>query len=95
MIPPLEELNADGTEKLPMPAVVIVDAERRIRWIDVHPDFTTRIEVTEVLAADGQDWPIPPVTNSSVPVTELARNRAAVAISEGWARRPMVVSDTR
>lgn len=41
--------NADGTDALPMPTVVIVDAGGTIRWIDVHPDFTTRTEPADVL----------------------------------------------
>jgi hypothetical protein len=31
--------NADGTDTLPTPTVVIVDAAGTIRWIDVHPNF--------------------------------------------------------
>jgi peroxiredoxin len=45
------DTNADGTDTLPMPTVVIVDAAGTIRWIDVHPDFTTRTEPGEILAA--------------------------------------------
>lgn len=47
----LEEVNADATEVLPLPTVVVVDAANRIAWIDVHPDYTTRSEVTDILAA--------------------------------------------
>lgn len=47
----LEEVNADATETLPLPTVVVVDAENRIAWIDVHPDYTTRTEVADILAA--------------------------------------------
>jgi len=43
--------NADGTDTLPMPTVVIVDAAGTIRWIDVHPNYTTRTEPGEILAA--------------------------------------------
>lgn len=43
--------NADGTAILPMPTTVIVDAHGIIRWIDVHPDYTTRTEPAEVLRA--------------------------------------------
>lgn len=45
------EVNADGTATLPMPTVAVVDADRTLRWIDVHPDYTTRTEAAEVLAA--------------------------------------------
>jgi alkyl hydroperoxide reductase subunit AhpC len=34
-----------------MPTVVIVDADGVIRWIHVHPDYTTRTEVAQILAA--------------------------------------------
>jgi peroxiredoxin len=47
------EANADGTEYLPMPTVLLIDSEHQIRWIDVHPDYTTRTEVAEVLDAVG------------------------------------------
>jgi peroxiredoxin len=43
--------NADGTDGLPMPTVVVVDAAGTIRWIDVHPNYSTRTEVSEILAA--------------------------------------------
>ena len=44
--------NADGTAVVPMPTTVIVDGSGLIRWIDVHPDYVTRSEPAEVLAAD-------------------------------------------
>jgi peroxiredoxin len=47
----LTQVNADGTTGLPMPTVLIADADRVIRWIDVHPDYTTRTEPGEVLQA--------------------------------------------
>jgi peroxiredoxin len=47
----LTQVNADGTTALPMPAVVIADADGVIRWIDVHPDYTTRTEPGQVLQA--------------------------------------------
>jgi peroxiredoxin len=47
----LREVNADGTTALPMPTVAIVDGGLMIRWIDVHPDYTTRTEPEEILAA--------------------------------------------
>jgi hypothetical protein len=34
-----------------MPATVIVDAGRAVRWIDVHPDYTTRTEPQQVFDA--------------------------------------------
>jgi peroxiredoxin len=47
----LTRVNADGTTGLPMPTVVIADADGVIRWIDVHRDYTTMTEPGEVLRA--------------------------------------------
>jgi peroxiredoxin len=47
----LASVNADGTDTLPMPATVILDATRTVRWIDVHPDYSTRTEPQEVIDA--------------------------------------------
>jgi peroxiredoxin len=47
----LPDANADGTPSLPMPTVVIVDNGGAIHWIDVHPNYTTRTEVSDILAA--------------------------------------------
>jgi peroxiredoxin len=47
----LAEQNADGGRRLPMPTTVVVDDTGVIRWIDVHPNYTSRSEVSDVLAA--------------------------------------------
>ena len=47
----LAGVNADGTVTLPMPAVVILDASRTVRWIDVHPDYSTRTEPRQIIDA--------------------------------------------
>ncbi|WP_222848957.1 peroxiredoxin-like family protein [Trebonia kvetii] len=47
----LTSVNADGTDTLPMPATVILDASRTVRWIDVHPDYSTRTEPRQVIDA--------------------------------------------
>jgi hypothetical protein len=47
----LTDINADRTRHLPMPTTVLVDAQDIIGWIDVHPNYTTRTEVTDILAA--------------------------------------------
>ena len=47
----LTAVNADGTTGLPMPTTVIVDPLRAVRWIDVHPDYSTRSEPAEILVA--------------------------------------------
>ncbi len=47
----LTKVNADGTTALPMPTVIIVDADGVIRWIDVHRDYTSRTEPAQVMQA--------------------------------------------
>jgi peroxiredoxin len=47
----LTEVNADGGKALPMPTVVVIDAGGIIRWIDVHPNYATRSEVSGILDA--------------------------------------------
>ena len=47
----LSERNADGQTNLPMPTVVVVDHTGVIRWIDAHPNYATRSEVPDILAA--------------------------------------------
>ena len=47
----LSEVNADGGRSLPMPTVIVVDAAGIVRWIDVHPNYTSRTEVADILAA--------------------------------------------
>jgi peroxiredoxin len=43
--------NADGSAELPMPTVLIVDSDRTVRFADVQADYTSRTEVSEILAA--------------------------------------------
>jgi len=47
----IAEHNADATRTIPMPTVIVVDADGVIRWIDVHPNYTTRTEVEQILGA--------------------------------------------
>ena len=47
----LEDVNADGTDTLPLPTVVLIDAQHQVAWIDVHSDYTTRTEAGEIVAA--------------------------------------------
>ena len=47
----LTETNADGTVELPMPTVVVVDTAGKVRWLDIHPDYTTRSEPDAILKA--------------------------------------------
>jgi peroxiredoxin len=43
--------RADGGTVLPMPTVLIVDRNRIVRFVDIHPDYTGRTEVTDILDA--------------------------------------------
>jgi peroxiredoxin len=45
----LEKVN--GTWELVHPAVLVVDRDRVLRFVDVHPDFVTRTEPAEILEA--------------------------------------------
>ncbi|MGW4520722.1 peroxiredoxin-like family protein [Amycolatopsis sp. NPDC004378] len=45
----LEQVN--GTWELVHPAVVVVDRDRVLRFVDVHPDFVTRTEPEDILKA--------------------------------------------
>jgi peroxiredoxin len=47
----LEAVNADGTNTLPMPTTLIIDPDLTVRWVDVHPDYSTRTEPAEILVA--------------------------------------------
>ena len=47
----LEDVNADGTTTLPMPTVAIVGGARTLRWIDVHPDYSSRTTTAQILDA--------------------------------------------
>jgi len=47
----LEAINADGTIAIPMPTTLIVDPGHVVRWVDVHPNYTTRSEPAEILDA--------------------------------------------
>lgn len=47
----LTTVNADGTTAIPMPTTVLLDADRVVRWIDVHPDYSTRSEPEQILGA--------------------------------------------
>jgi peroxiredoxin len=45
----LAQVNDGGDVRLPMPAVIVIDANRRVRWADVHPDYTTRTEPAAIV----------------------------------------------
>jgi peroxiredoxin len=43
--------RADAGTRLPMPTVLIVDTDHIARFVDIHPDYTGRTEVSDILAA--------------------------------------------
>ncbi len=43
--------NADGTTALPWPTTAILDGGRALPWTDVHPDYSTRSEAGDIIAA--------------------------------------------
>jgi peroxiredoxin len=43
--------NVDGSPALPMPTVLIIDADHVVRWTKVNPDWTERSEPAEIVAA--------------------------------------------
>ena len=43
--------RADQGTILPMPSVLIVDRDDVARFVDIHPDYTGRTEVTDILTA--------------------------------------------
>jgi peroxiredoxin len=47
----LEAVNADGTPAIPMPTTLIVDRDRTVQWVDVHPNYSTRSEPEQIVAA--------------------------------------------
>ena len=47
----LAHVNEEGSTLLPMPTVLIVDPNRTVRFAEVHPDYTTRTEVADIVAA--------------------------------------------
>jgi len=45
------ELTGTSTAELPQPAVVIIDSDHVVRFVDVSPDWLSRTEAPEILAA--------------------------------------------
>ena len=43
--------RADHDTVLPMPTVLIVDRDHVVRFVDIHPDYTGRTEVNDILTA--------------------------------------------
>jgi peroxiredoxin len=47
----IRSTRADDGTVLPMPTVLIIDHDRIVRFVDIHPDYTGRTEVEDILAA--------------------------------------------
>ena len=47
----LPKHNGDDSWTLPMPARFVIDRQGKIRWRDVDPDYTTRSEPADTVAA--------------------------------------------
>jgi peroxiredoxin len=47
----LGQVLGTGTWELPMPTIVLVDVDRRVRFADVHPDWLVRTEAGTVIEA--------------------------------------------
>lgn len=47
----LHRSNAGHARTLPLPATYVIDRDGTIRWAFVHPDYTTRAEPADILAA--------------------------------------------
>jgi peroxiredoxin len=45
------ELTGTGTAEFPQPAVIIIDSDRIVRFVDVSPDWLVRTEAPAILAA--------------------------------------------
>jgi peroxiredoxin len=43
--------RTDNGTLLPMPTVLIVDRDRVVRFVDIHPDYTGRTEVADIVGA--------------------------------------------
>ncbi|MGH3855661.1 MAG: peroxiredoxin-like family protein [Pseudonocardiaceae bacterium] len=44
-------VNGTGEWELPYPTVLVIDQNKIIRFIDVHPDYTTRTDPSDIVAA--------------------------------------------
>lgn len=45
------ELTGTGTAELPQPTVILIDSDRKVRFVAVSPDWLVRAEAPEILAA--------------------------------------------
>jgi len=47
----VSDSNADATARVPFPSVYVIDRAGRIRFADVHVDYTSRTEVADIVGA--------------------------------------------
>ncbi len=47
----LKDVNDSDSPELPMPAVLILDTDRTVRFVDTHADYTARTEVSAIVDA--------------------------------------------
>ncbi len=47
----VKDSNADDTPAIPYPTVIVIGADRVVRFVDIHIDYTTRTETADILAA--------------------------------------------
>ncbi|KQV26281.1 MULTISPECIES: peroxiredoxin-like family protein [unclassified Microcella] len=47
----VKDSNADDSPAIPYPSVIVVDADRRIAFVDIKADYTQRTETPDILAA--------------------------------------------
>ena len=47
----IRNTRADAGTRLPMPTTLILDTDHIVRFVDIHPDYTGRTEVADILAA--------------------------------------------
>jgi peroxiredoxin len=48
---PIGDVTGTGTWELPMPSVIVVDSSKKVRYVDVNPDWLVRTEAEPVLDA--------------------------------------------
>lgn len=48
---PIGDITGTGTWELPMPAVIVIDRTRTVRFVDVSPDWLVRTEAEPIIGA--------------------------------------------
>jgi peroxiredoxin len=48
---PIGEVTGTGTWELPMPAAIVIDSDRRVRFAEVSPDWLVRTEAAPLIEA--------------------------------------------